>query len=367
MASGGFADEDEFIKPKLFTDFLKEILGFPSDEYIPEHDIGVGAPDFQPRDTLSHKFFFEVKGSDFGDLTIHRSQVMRYLKPPFIHGVLTNMRDVLVYDVKGLQVMRVGLLELYADWQDHRREVLEYPNTRCFLEFVVQFHHQFVDRAKKIELIKNAQPPNMLPKADLDKLVQTIHKVVTILTDDARQFRSDFETGMNQPFNKPRRQSVLAELQGMARELHPGYKPRGEDALQHFLKARSGSVEHRAFQLYLTRVAYFTMTKILLARVWEDIGFLEQSLYDGGFRIWYERLGQRIQKVLDQAFMHARSCYAWLYGSEHNYYWYDPPSEEAIIDVLYELAHFNLGSLDADVLGTVYEHFVDRIDCKNKG
>ncbi|GAI17227.1 unnamed protein product, partial [marine sediment metagenome] len=26
----------------------------------------------------------------------------------------------------------------------------------------------------------------------------------------------------------------------------------------------------------------------LLARVWEDIGFIEQTLYNGGFARWYE-------------------------------------------------------------------------------
>jgi adenine-specific DNA-methyltransferase len=37
------------------------------------------------------------------------------------------------------------------------------------------------------------------------------------------------------------------------------------------------------------------------------------------------------------------------------------------VDVLYEFSHFNFSKLNADVLGTIYEEYVDRVDRKNKG
>ena len=118
MASDGFADEDEFVKPKLFTDFLKEVLGFPTDTFVPEHSRPSGIADFQPTDTLRHRFFFEIKGSDSHDLTSHESQMHQYLKGPFSFGALTNMRDALVYDKTGLVTRRVSLLQLYRVAKD---------------------------------------------------------------------------------------------------------------------------------------------------------------------------------------------------------------------------------------------------------
>ena len=149
MASEGFSDEDEFIKPKLFRDFLEEVLLFPVDEYIPEHTAGAGIPDFQPTDILLHPFFFEIKGSDTSDLTQHLNQVRKYLKAPFRLGILTNMRDILAYDAEAVvPILRVSLVKLYRANKDHPRHVLEFPNTKRFLEFVSRFRHQNLDRAR---------------------------------------------------------------------------------------------------------------------------------------------------------------------------------------------------------------------------
>ena len=367
MASDGCPDEDEFIKPKLLTDFLREVLLFPPDEFVSEHAVSTGIPDFQPTDTLLHPFFFEAKGSDAVDLTQHQAQVSRYLKPPFEHGVLVNMRHILVYEKNGLEVNRIGLLDLYRAYRDQPKNVLDYPNTKAFLEFVSQFRRKDLTRETKVALLLAGKDVSLLPKPDPEELVAAIHRIVHLLVDDANRFKGDLERILKSKFNVDDRESVLRELDQIAWELDHRYLPAKDDRVSRYLNARAGSVEARAFDVFVTRVAYFTMTRFLVARMWEDVKFLEQRLYDGGFRRWYETLGRRIQEVLKQAFHYAGDRYSWLYGPHHNYFWYDPPSEETIVDVLYELARFNLGLLDADVLGTVYEQFVERVDRKNKG
>jgi type I restriction-modification system DNA methylase subunit len=367
MASDGFPDEDEFIKPKLFTDFLHDVLGFPPDEFVPEHARPSGVPDFQPTDVLLHPFFFEVKGSDSHDLTEHATQMHRYLRGPFAFGALLNMRDILVYDKAGLVTGRVSLLQLYRSAKDHPRDLLDRLETRSFLEFVARFRHQSLDRQTKIELIKNAPPPDTLPDIDPDELIATIHTVVRILTEDARKYAQDLDRRMKYRVFDQARRKLVAELVEIAGELDRRRVQTVDNDPGRFVNAREGSVERRAFEVFLTRVAYFTMTRFLIARMWEDVGFLEQRLYNGGFRKWYENQEHEIQRVLTDAFALAGRSYSWLFNESHNYFWYDPPSEDAIVDVLYEFAHYNLGRLDTDVLGTVYEQFVDKIDRKNKG
>jgi len=132
------------------------------------------------------------------------------------------------------------------------------------------------------------------------------------------------------------------------------------------LGAKQGSLDERAVDAYFYRVAYFTMTRLLLVRLWEDIGFIDESLYDGGFKKWYENFNHEIERVLRYAFHLAGERYSWLFNRENNYTWYYP-SDKALVDVLYEFSHFNLGKLNADVLGTIYEEYVDRVDRKNKG
>ncbi len=53
-------------------------------------------------------------------------------------------------------------------------------------------------------------------------------------------------------------------------------------------------------------------------------------------------------------------------AAPNNYSWYTP-SEDVIVEILYEFSKYNLGKLNTDVLGTVYEEYVDRVDRKNKG
>ncbi len=367
MGSGGFPDEDEFIKPKIFIDFLKEVLGFPTDAFLPEHARPTGVPDFQPADTLLHPFFFEVKGSDSRDLTVHESQMRRYLGGPFSFGVLANMRDILVYDRTGLVTSRVSVLSLYRIAKDRPQDLLERPEVRSLLSFVAQFRHQTLDRRAKVELIKNAPQPDTLPDIDPDELVATIHTVVRILTEDARRFARDLDQNLRHRALAQVRRKLMSELAEIASELDRRRVPVADDDLARYVNARTGSLEQKAFDVFLTRVAYFTMTRFLIARMWEDVGFLEQKLYNGGFARWYDIQQREIQRVLTEAFAMAGRHYSWLFNESHNYFWYSPPSEDAIIDVLYEFAHYNLGRLDTDVLGTVYEQFVDRIDRKNKG
>jgi type I restriction-modification system DNA methylase subunit len=367
MASDGFADEDEFVKPKLFTDFLKEVLGFPTDTFVPEHSRPSGIADFQPTDTLRHRFFFEIKGSDSHDLTSYESQMHQYLNGPFSFGALTNMRDALVYDKTGLVTRRISLLQLYRVAKDRPRDLLDRPEAKIFLDFVAQFRYQTLDRAVKVELIKNAPQADTLPAIDPDELVATIREVVRILSEDARRYARDLEHRLKYRAYDSLRRKLVSELVEIASELDHRRVPLADDNIERYVNAREGSLEQRAFDVFLTRVAYFTMTRFLIARMWEDIGFLEQKLYNGGFARWYKIQQDEIQRVLTDAFAMAGRNYSWLFNESHNYFWYDPPSEEAIIDVLYEFAHYNLGLLDTDVLGTVYEQFVDRIDRKNKG
>jgi hypothetical protein len=108
-------------------------------------------------------------------------------------------------------------------------------------------------------------------------------------------------------------------------------------------------------------VSQLALTRILLYRSWEDVEFVDSYLYDGGFQRWYERLDADLQRILREAFAHGRDRYHWLYGADNNYDWYRP-RDEALVEVLYNLVPVPLGKLDADVLGGLYESYVEDID-----
>jgi len=366
MAGGHFGDEDELTKPKLWIDFIEEMLGFPKDEYIPEQSGKTGTPDFQPRDQRVHPFFFEIKGTDTEDLSTHFSQVNQYLKPPLKWGVITNMRDLNVYTQGSPTVVpdySFSFSILYRDYKTNKDKILEFSNTKRFLEFVNRFSYKKVTSQDKIEYLKKAPRWTQLEILDPDELIMSIRKVVGWLIDDARNYKSHLVESLK--FDTRAKEAIALEIETIACELDRKRNPQ-DKPLEYYIKSKVNTLEYRAFEIYLSRVAYFTMTRILLARMWEDIEFIEQSLYDGGFEKWYEIRNHQIQRVLRDAFNMAGEKYSWLYNVHNNYTWCTP-SEETLIDVLYELSNYNLGMLNTDVLGTVYEEYVDKIDRKNKG
>lgn len=366
MAGGHFGDEDELTKPKLWVDFIEEVLGFLKDEYIPEQSGKTGTPDFQPRDQRIHPFFFELKGTDTEDLSTHFSQVNQYLKPPIKWGVITNMRDLSVYTQDSsfpVPDYSFSFSMLYRDYKTNKDKILEFSNTKRFLEFVNRFSYKKISSQDKIEYLKKAPKWTQLETLDPDELIMSIRKVVGWLIDDARCYKSKLSEFLK--FDTSEKKAITLEIEKIACELDRKRNPQ-EKELGYYINAKANTLEYRAFEIYLSRIAYFTMTRILLARMWEDIEFIEQSLYDGGFENWYEIRNRQIQRVLRDAFNMAGEKYSWLYNFPNNYTWYTP-SEETLINVLYEFSNYNLGRLNTDVLGTVYEEYVDKIDRKNKG
>ncbi len=217
---------------------------------------------------------------------------------------------------------------------------------------------------EKIEIIRKARKWTGEEELNPTLLTDSIRKVVIILHNDILSKREELSHLLR--FDPGRKREVENELETIACELDRTRKP-GEKTLKEFMDAKDSSVEYRAFnKIYLSRVAYFTMTRILLARMWEDTGFIEESLYDGGFDEWYERLQREVERVLRQAFHFAGDKYYWLYSVPNNYHWY-VPNNEALVDVLYEFSKYNLSKLNTDVLGKVYEEYVDSVDRKNKG
>lgn len=367
MREGNFTDENDFIKPKLWNDFLIDVLKFPKDEFLSEFSPTAKTPDFIPRDTNIHSFIFEIKGTDTKELSSHYNQLSIYIKSCGVKwGVISNMREIEVYESllkSPLQEYSFSFLELYTNYKSHPKAILNYPNTKKFLAFIRQFSYREVGMMEKIDNIRKAKRWTGEEELNPILLTDSIRKVVKVLLSDIGSKKQELPLGLK--FDLSRKKEIENELETIASEIDRARKIEGKH-LKEFMDAKEGSLEYKAFYIYLSRVAYFTMTRVLLARMWEDVGFIEESLYNGGFDDWYERLQREVERVLSQAFHFAGSKYYWLYSVPNNYSWYTPDNE-ALVDVLYQFSKYNLSKLNTDVLGRVYEEYVDRVDRKNKG
>lgn len=374
ITSNTHADEQQLTK-RIFENFLKDVLGFPNGAYIGESSEVTGErPDFIPIRRRLHSFVFELKGSEECHLENHLKQLFDYVASYEVQlGVLTNMRELKVYNPPSetpIDNYSFSFAQLYKSYREKKNsplDVIDLPNTKNFLEFCERFKFRVATREDMVKAIREAADWSGNETLDIAQLDGTIHRVTRMLIEDAR----DKETHLPEvfAFHKERLRNIGAELEEIARQLDTKRERQAPNAktLEQFSKAGEKTTEARALDVYLSRVAYFAMTRILLARVWEDVKLIEQSLYDGGFDRWYGIFNREIERVLDYAFGLAAKHYPWLYHAENNYKWFSP-SGNTIIDVLYEFSEFNLGKLNTDLLGTVYEKYVeDRFEKKQKG
>jgi len=367
---GSRADEDRLISPILLRKFLGDVLSFELGKTIATQESkGVGKPDYIPVDTRTHPFVFDAKGTDTRDLSQHYPQIKKYIESQGLkYGILTNMRDLDVYtSERGIEIeeYNFNFVQLYRDYKQNPITCLEEENNKRFLNFVESFSYTPLTKEKKIARIARAKPWSGDEELNTKALTDQLRHIVNILHTDVKEQKSDL-LSMTEA-GEVSAESIAYEIESITSQISGGEtREVSEDTLNEILSANEGSPYGKAQEAFFRRVAYFAMTRLLLARVWEDIGFIGQSLYDGGFAKWYENFNYEIRRVLHYAFDLSAERYPWLFKANNNYSWYEP-SDDALIDSLYELSNFYLGKLDQDILGTIYEDYIERVDKKNKG
>lgn len=363
---GERGDEDKLISPILLRKFLENVLDFSLGESIYTQETKSGSkPDYIPIDIRTHPFVFDAKGTDTKNLSQHFSQIERYIDSQGLkYGILTNMRDLEVYTSHKKEEFSFSFVKLYRDYKQNPISCLEENNTKQFLNFVQTFCHKFLTKEEKIKRIAEAEPWTGEEDIDVKSLIIKLKYIANIIYDDAKDQKARLielaEIGGINP------ESIAYEVEEIAAQIEGREKRKiSKETFKEIIGAEEKSSYEKATDAFFRRVAYFTMTRFLLARVWDDIGFIDQTLYDGGFAKWYENFNNKIEKVLNHAFSLSAERYPWLF-KENNYSWYNP-SEDVLIDSLYELSNFYLGKLDQDILGTIYEEYIEGVDKKNKG
>ncbi|MBU1262710.1 N-6 DNA methylase [bacterium] len=367
---GFWSDELTLISSILLPKFAADVLGFTLEKTLWPQKSEVASskrPDFTPTDTKTHPFVFETKGTDCQDLSTHYLQIKGYIqRNNFIYGIVTNMRDLNVYTEdksKEIEDYNFSFLTLYRDYKEEQTSIFEKENTKRFIRFVEGFSFKELTSEDKVKLIASSKPWTGLEDLNEELLTNQLRKIVNALYEDAKGKREEL---LNLSQSDPERtETMTKEIRCIGFEISPSSLI-PEETFSQILKTKAGTLLEKALNSFFYRVAYFAMTRILLARTWEDIGFIDQSLYNGGFDKWYKNFDQQIQRVLRYAFGLAAEKYHWLFNVDNNYSWFEP-SHQSLIDVLYELSNFNLSRLNQDVLGAIYEEYIERVDKKNKG
>ncbi len=363
LARGPARDDEEILTEPILADILERVLGFPADAYFPQLGKSGLKPDFTPMDLIAHPYVLDAKSSR-QRLSAHEKQIRAYItQRQLSFGILFNLREVRVYrrDTKGHDPALS--FEIEPLWRLVREEAQPGPDLEAFQSFVDQLSYRSMGIEQKIEAIRSM--PSWEERGGVQELQVDIDLLVEQLRRHSRRLAED---AVDQPealmahikLNPDFEERLLAELATIAQDIAP---QTNEKSLPGSVDDyRSGSdLERRIWRQYSLRVAQLTLARILLYRAWEDAGFIQEQLYDGGFRDAFAAMGEKVRDVLKSAFAAGAQRYHWLYERQSTYDWYTP-GDAALVEILYSLTQFPLDRLDADVLGGLYESYVDEID-----
>jgi Eco57I restriction-modification methylase len=368
LASGPPRDDEEILTESILADILELVLGFPADAYFPQFGKSGLKPDFTPMDLIAHPYVLDAKSSR-QRLADHERQIRDYIKQRQLDfGVLFNLREVRVYRRAAKGHDPDLSFKIEPLWHLARGEAQPGLDLEAFQRFVEQLAYRSMGVEEKIEAIRSM--PSWEERGgtdelrvDVDLLVAQLRRHSGLLAEDAEGQPEALEAHIK--LNPGFEEKLLGELATIARDIAPQTK---EDLLPASVADyRSGSdLERRIWHQYTLRVGQLTLARILLYRAWEDAGFIQEQLYDGGFRDAYAAMGERVRDVLKRAFAAGAQRYHWLYERQSTYDWFTPGDGE-LVEILYSLTQFPLDRLDADVLGGLYESYVDEIDRERLG
>ena len=363
LDNGARQDDEELLTEEILQEIIERVLGFPPDAYFPQLSKGGLKPDFTPMDLIAHPFVLDAKSSR-QRLADHEPQIRTYIDQRHLDfGVLFNLAELRVYRRAGEGHDSSLSFSLLPLWRLARGEAQPGPDFEAFERFLALFSHKRVDLSAKVEAIREAAPWEERGKGDelrvdIDLLVEQLRRLSRLLAEDAENQPEAMDTHLK--LNPGFEERLLSELAAIAQDIRPSTD---EKSLPGSVAAyRTGDkFEQRVWRQYSLRVAQLTLARILLYRAWEDAGFIREQLYDGGFRDVYEELGEKAREVLKSAFAAGAQRYHWLFERQTTYDWY-APREDPLVEVLYSFTQFPLDRLDADVLGGLYESYVDEID-----
>lgn len=123
---------------------------------------------------------------------------------------------------------------------------------------------------------------------------------------------------------------------------------------------------------FCLQTVYIFIIRILLVRIFEDKGLVSQKVSDGGYKTTEEFLSKLMiyvkdvnRIILDLAYKDASQIYGHFFV--HDIFdWYEW-EEESIVRVFHHLNTFDFKNVGSDLIGKIYEQYVDIIERRNKG
>lgn len=123
---------------------------------------------------------------------------------------------------------------------------------------------------------------------------------------------------------------------------------------------------------FCLQTVYIFVTRLLLIRICEDKDIVTEKISNGGYEKYlnfsndfYRFVGHANRRLLSLAYEDAGYIYGHFF-SQTVFDWYDWP-EESVVRLFYVLNPYSFAGVSADLIGRIYEQYVDELERKRKG
>jgi len=190
--------------------------------------------------------------------------------------------------------------------------------------------------------------------------------------DDVPPLREALQNYSEKAFDWHKRQATLHHEYQADRNIFDDYNIWALLVKETMLGGLNDEQRREEFAL---QAAYVVFIRLLLIRVCEDKGiFPGRFISDGGLKHWQEDIeryfvfatGNPYDPLLDMAYANAQNIYAHFFTGRELFNWYRLDRQHFVM-ALHRLSRFNFEGVDSDIIGTIYNTYVNRKEKREKG
>ncbi|MHA1147766.1 MAG: N-6 DNA methylase [Promethearchaeota archaeon] len=329
-------NEESVVQPFAIS-FLK-ILNYYNQKNLYIEDVGEGnKPDFHTDSFIleckstKYKNFAEVKDGDESPL----DQLIRYLKSKYFkrdYGILFSLDRFEVYSLKQNELVLIEDLSFsLIDFYEQK--------TSNFNNFLKKFYSLPIKREEKIQMIINTEREKTIPvnAKQFNKILKSLKNQTSLaLIENFKKFditSDDIKLIKNK----------ICDIK-----------------IQMDLSLATAEKE------YISQTAFIYLARIILTKCWEDLCIIDPpNTYDGGFESYFKSTKGKINEVFQIAINKFQNIYH-LFDPSNPYLVIKLP-DDLIIDIFLEFSKCDFQNLGQDILGYIYEDYLDRENRKHFG
>ena len=325
----GINNEENVVQP--FTISFLKILNYINQHNLESEEVQKGnKPDFH-----SDLFILECKSSKYRNFkdTLGREESPEQQLKRYLESEEFSREFGMIFSLEKLHVYKLidGELKLLPNLSFSLVNFLENKDNDID-QFIKKFFVKPITIEEKIRVIANTQK---------EDLISIYHKKFnTILKSLVKEISIELNTTFT-TLNKRDDDTKLIKTK-----------------ICQIKKQMDLASTDEAEQEYISQTSYIILSRILLTKCWEDLELIDPpNTYNGGFKKYIEDYHERVFVVYKKALESSQEIY-FLFNPS-NPYLLLPLTEDLIVNILFQICKYNFNSLDYDILGYIYEDYLD--------